>query len=96
MVFSKSILVVLGTFIKQSIPISNNNWTKNFGGIKMENIVSVGGHINASINFAMQQNYVPVIRFLTVNNESDKMLENIDLKISFEPEFAKAQLYSQR
>lgn len=59
----------------------------------MEKIVSVGGHINASINFAMQQNYVPVIRFLTVNNESDKMLENIDLKISFEPEFAKEFRY---
>ncbi|MBP0964808.1 MAG: DUF3320 domain-containing protein [Oscillospiraceae bacterium] len=59
----------------------------------MGNIVSVGGHINASINFAMQQNYVPVIRFLTVNNESDQLLENVDLKISFEPEFAKEFRY---
>ena len=55
----------------------------------MENIVSVGGHINASINFAMQQNYVPVIRFLTVNNNSYELLEGIDLRVSFEPEFAK-------
>lgn len=59
----------------------------------MDNIVSVGGHINASINFAMQQNYVPVIRFLTVNNESEEVLENIDLIISFEPEFAKEFRY---
>lgn len=55
----------------------------------MDNIVLVGGHINASINFAMQQNYVPMIRNLLVSNESDEALENIDLKISFEPEFAK-------
>lgn len=55
----------------------------------MDNIVSVSGNINASINFAMQQNYVPVIRDLVVANESDAALENIDLKISFEPEFAK-------
>lgn len=59
----------------------------------MDNTISVGGHINASINFAMQQNYVPVIRFLTVNNESDEVLENIDLKIGFEPEFAKEFKY---
>ena len=59
----------------------------------MDNIVSVSGNINASINFAMQQNYVPVIRDLVVANESDAALENIDLKISFEPEFAKAFTY---
>ena len=25
------------------------------GGVKVDNIVTVGGHINASINFAMQK-----------------------------------------
>ena len=59
----------------------------------MDNIVSVSGNINASINFAMQQNYVPVIRDLVVANESDAVLENIYLKISFEPEFAKTFTY---
>lgn len=59
----------------------------------MDNIVTVGGHINASINFAMQQNYVPVIRSLVVNNNSEEALENIDLKITFEPEFAKEFTY---
>ena len=59
----------------------------------MDNIVSVSGHINASINFAMQQNYVPVIRNLIVNNESDDVLEDIDLRVSFEPEFAKEFKY---
>lgn len=59
----------------------------------MDNIVTVGGHINASINFAMQQNYVPVIRSLVVNNNSEEALENIGLKITFEPEFAKEFTY---
>lgn len=59
----------------------------------MENIVSVGGHIYASINFAMQQNYVPLIRNLLVSNLTDEELKDIDLKISFEPEFAKEFLY---
>ena len=58
------------------------------GGVKVDNIVTVGGQINASINFAMQQNYVPVIRSLVVNNNSEEALENIGLKITFEPEFA--------
>ena len=49
----------------------------------MDNIVTVGGQINASINFAMQQNYVPVIRSLVVNNNSEEVLENISLKITF-------------
>lgn len=56
-------------------------------------IVSVGGNINKSINFAMQQNYVPVIRNLVVNNESEAALENLELKISFEPEFAREYVY---
>ncbi len=63
------------------------------GGVKVDNIVTVGGHINASINFAMQQNYVPVIRSLVVNNNSEEALENISLKITFEPEFAKEFTY---
>ena len=63
------------------------------GGVKVDNIVTVGGRINASINFAMQQNYVPVIRSLVVNNNSEEVLENISLKITFEPEFAKEFTY---
>ncbi len=59
----------------------------------MDKLVSVGGHLNGSINFAMQQNYVPVIRNLVVCNETDNILENLDLKITFEPEFAKEYNY---
>lgn len=56
-------------------------------------IITVGGEINASINFAMQQNYVPVIRYLVVNNVSEETIENLDLKVTFGPEFAREYIY---
>lgn len=59
----------------------------------MDNIITVGGEVNASINFAMQQNYVPVIRYLIVNNTSEETIENLDLKVTFEPEFAREYIY---
>ena len=59
----------------------------------MDNLISVSGLINSSLNFAMQQNCVPVIRNLIITNKSDNVLENLQLKISFEPEFAKEFTY---
>lgn len=41
----------------------------------------------------MQQNYVPVIRNLVINNENDESLSNLDLKITFDPEYAKEYTY---
>lgn len=55
----------------------------------MEKQVTITGQMNTSINFAMQQNYVPVIRSLVVNNESEHALKNLSLKITFEPAFAR-------
>lgn len=46
-----------------------------------------------SINFAMQQNYVPIIRNIVVTNETENTLFHLDLKITFEPEFAKEYNY---
>ena len=59
----------------------------------MSERVSVGGHWNSSINFAMQQNYVPVIRELVVTNQTDEKLEDLDLHIAFDPDFAKEYSY---
>jgi len=42
-----------------------------------------------AMNFAMQQNYVPLVRSVTIKNNSDEEIKDIMLKISFEPEFAK-------
>lgn len=55
----------------------------------MENGIRVAGNINKSINFAMQQNYVPVIRNLVVSNDTEETVSGLELKISFEPEFAR-------
>lgn len=59
----------------------------------MENKLSVGGTLSKSINFAMQQNYVPLIRNLILINNSDEAFDDIELKISFTPEFAKEYSY---
>lgn len=59
----------------------------------MDKKVSVSGVINGSVNFSMQQNYVPVIRSITVHNESEEALSDLTLRISFEPEFAKEFTY---
>ncbi len=59
----------------------------------MENKVSVGGELTKSINFAMQQNYVPIIRNLVVHNEAEQSLSDLELRITFNPEFAKEYIY---
>lgn len=40
------------------------------------------------INFAMQQNHVPVVRKLTIKNISERELRNISIEITADPEFA--------
>ena len=40
------------------------------------------------INFAMQQNHVPVIREIVIGNNSDDVVRNVEISVCFEPEFA--------
>lgn len=40
------------------------------------------------VNFAMQQNHVPVIREIVVKNIGDETVSNIDISVRFQPEFA--------
>ncbi|MBQ8960910.1 MAG: DUF4011 domain-containing protein [Ruminococcus sp.] len=54
----------------------------------MENRITFGGTMTAQINFAMQQNYVPVFRSLTMTNTTEEELRSVSLRISFESEFA--------
>lgn len=42
------------------------------------------------INFSMQQNHVPVIREIIVKNNAQADIENIDIAITFDPDFAEA------
>lgn len=55
----------------------------------MGETIRIDGQILDSINFSLQQNYVPVIRRLNVKNESEELLEHLTLKVSFEPDFSK-------
>ena len=51
--------------------------------------ISIDGQFSSSINFAMQQNYVPVIKNLVIHNHTEERLHDLTVKISFEPAFAK-------
>lgn len=51
--------------------------------------VEVDGEYSDIVNFAMQHNYVPIIRSLSIKNITEKNeLKNLKLKISTDPEFA--------
>lgn len=59
----------------------------------MSDKITVSGKISGSINFAMQQNYVPLIRNLVVSNDSGVIQNNLKIRITFEPDFAKEFIY---
>ena len=46
------------------------------------------------VNFAMQQNHVPVIRDITVTNNGNVALKDLDVTLKFDPEFAGEYKYS--
>ena len=46
-----------------------------------------------AMNFAMQQNYVPLVRSVTITNNTEEEMHDVLLKISFAPEFARAFSY---
>ena len=59
----------------------------------MSTVLSIGCNMFPKINFAMQQNYIPFIRDLRVNNEGDEDISDVKLTISFDPAFAKTFAY---
>lgn len=61
---------------------------------KTEDKIIIEGQFSADINFSMQQNYVPVIRNLVIKNVSEEILNNLVLKITFEPSFAREYSYN--
>lgn len=58
------------------------------GVFGMNDKINLGGNLFPVINFAMQQNYVPVIRNLIFTNITKENIDNVKVNISFEPEFA--------
>lgn len=59
------------------------------GQLLMNEKITVGGDIFPIINFAMQQNYVPIIRNLILKNQTNEAISQIRLKITFEPQLAR-------
>ena len=56
----------------------------------MENLISFSGAVTARINFAMQQNYVPVFRSIVMTNNTENVLDDVMLRIDFDPDFAQS------
>lgn len=54
----------------------------------MEQKITVGGQMTGNINFAMQQNCVPVFRSLILTNQTEEPIEQVTLQLTFEPAFA--------
>lgn len=54
----------------------------------MDTFLMITGTYSHSVSFAMQQNYVPVIRSLILENTGDRDLEDLTLSIRVEPAFA--------
>ena len=54
----------------------------------MEGKVSLRGSMFPVINFAMHQNYVPVVRNIIITNQTETVLEPVSVSVVFEPEFA--------
>lgn len=65
----------------------------NQGWCYMGAVLTLGCDMIPKINFAMQQNYIPFIRNLTVGNEGDEDISDVRLTIAFDPAFAKTFTY---
>lgn len=50
--------------------------------------ISIRTEITGVVNFALQQNRIPVIREISICNSCAEPLENIILRITASPEFA--------
>lgn len=53
----------------------------------MDKKIEIQGSYSSVVNFAMQQNYVPIIRKLIIKNLCVEDIQNIDVVITSEPEF---------
>ncbi len=54
----------------------------------MNDKLTIHAEVMSAVNFAMQQNSVPLIRNISLRNETDEVLRDLEIKISFDPAFA--------
>ncbi len=55
----------------------------------MENKISISGIMMKQMNFSLQQNFIPVFKNLILKNLTAEVMENVTLRMSFDPAFAK-------
>ncbi len=60
----------------------------------MDENIRIEAQVTGTFNFAMQQNYIPLIRSITLKNSGAAAYENITVRAVFEPEFAKPYEYT--
>ncbi len=53
----------------------------------MENAVKLSFELLKSVSYAMQQNYIPVVRNLIITNNTENDIKNVTVKISADPFF---------
>jgi len=58
------------------------------GAISVDKKIAIEVTCSGVVNFAMQQNYVPIIKRLIVKNLEQDILHGIEISITVEPEFA--------
>ena len=54
----------------------------------MNDQLTIQADVMSAVNFAMMQNYVPLIRSVTLKNAADTPLEDLKMRITFDPAFA--------
>ncbi|MDH7601700.1 MAG: DUF4011 domain-containing protein, partial [Armatimonadota bacterium] len=59
----------------------------------MDSLISIDVYLSRTVNYAMQQNDVPVIRRLVLHNKTDSALSDIEVHISSDPPFAETSVY---
>ena len=58
------------------------------------NDIKIKLNYSSVVNYAMQQNHVPVIRDIIITNNGNVALTDLDVNLAFEPEFAADYKYS--
>lgn len=71
-----------------------NNIEEQTTGTDTSKSIAVNADIATSFTFASHQNAIPVIRSITVENDSDQLLENCQLELTSSPAFLRAKTWN--
>ncbi|QGQ99582.1 DUF3320 domain-containing protein [Paenibacillus psychroresistens] len=64
-------------------------WNEAAIGLEMQKMITCEWIYYSTANYAMQQNYVPLVRRITLTNHSAEDLVNVTVSLLAEPDFAK-------